>query len=119
MSSPLPPEVHQRSTAADIRSDLQRIRDKLEAVKASGAEDGQSHDHEKSAEEGQRLLLAKDIPVKAGSSNSNPARAEGVRQSPTMEALPSDDGFHTARGGDTLDAFCPLAYIAQQSLVPS
>ena len=34
-----------------------------------------------------------------------------------MVAVPSDDGFHTARGGDTLDAFGPLTHRAQQQPV--
>ena len=36
-------------------------------------------------------------------------KAEEVKQVSAMVAVPSDDGFHTARGGgDTLDAFGPL-----------
>ena len=36
-------------------------------------------------------------------------KAEEVKQVPGMVAVPSDDGFQTARGGDILDAFGPLA----------
>jgi hypothetical protein len=34
-----------------------------------------------------------------------------------MTAVPSNtDGYHTARGGDTLDAFAPLTHRAQQQV---
>ena len=66
----------------------------------------------KTVEEAKRLSSTKDIPVKAGSSNLNPGKAEEVKQAPGMVAVPSDDGFHTARGGDTLDAFGPLNHRA-------
>ena len=46
-----------------------------------------------------------------GSSNSNPGSAEEVKQLPSMAAAPSNtDGYYTARGGDTLDAFAPLTH---------
>ena len=45
----------------------------------------------------------------------NPSRAEGFFQPLSMQAVPSDDGFHTARGGDTLDAFGPMKHIAKQT----
>jgi len=35
-------------------------------------------------------------------------KAEEVKQVSGMVLVPSDDGFHTARGGDTLDALGPL-----------
>ena len=56
----------------------------------------------------------KDIPVEAGSLNSNPGRREEIKQPPSMIAAPSDDGFHTCRGGDTLDSFGPLTHRGQK-----
>jgi hypothetical protein len=61
--------------------------------------------------EARRLLNQDDIPVFAGNSNSNPGSAEEVKQPPSMAAAPSDnDGYYTARGGETLDAFAPLTH---------
>ena len=63
--------------------------------------------------EARRLLNQEDTPVLAGISNSNPSSAEEVKQLPSMTAVPSNtDGYHTARGGDTLDAFAPLTHRA-------
>ena len=59
-----------------------------------------------------RLSSRRDISKKAGSSNLNTIKAEEVKQAPGMVAAPSDDEFHTARGGDTLDAFGPLTHRA-------
>ena len=62
--------------------------------------------------EARRLLNQKDTPVFAGSSNSNPSSAEEVKQLPSMAAATSNtDGYHTVRGGDTLDAFAPLTHL--------
>ena len=45
----------------------------------------------------------------------SPSRAEGFFQPHNMQAVPSDDGFHIARGGDTLYGFGPMKHIAKQS----
>ena len=45
----------------------------------------------------------------------NPGRAEEVKQAPSMVAAPSDDGFHTVRGGDILDSFGLLTHRGQKS----
>jgi hypothetical protein len=61
--------------------------------------------------EARRLLNQDDIPVFAGNSNSNPSSAEEVKQLPSMTAAPTNtDGYYTARDGETLDAFAPLAH---------
>ena len=91
---------------------MQRLKDKLAAAVARGKENEQSHAAMMSTGEALRLSCTKDIPVVAGSSNLNPSKAEEVKQAPGMVAVPSDDGFHTARGGDTLDAFGPLTHRA-------
>ena len=64
----------------------------------------------KGTEEVTRPTSTKDIPDVAGSSNLNPSSREEVKQLPSMVAVPSDDGFHTCRGGDTLDSFGPLTH---------
>ena len=71
----------------------------------------------KGTEEVRQPTSAKDIPVQAGSLNLGPSRAEEVKQAPSMVAAPSDnDGFHTCRGGDTLDSFGPLTHRGQKPL---
>ena len=45
----------------------------------------------------------------------NPSRAESFFQLHSMQAIPSDDEFHTARGCDILDAFGPMKHIAKQT----
>ena len=61
--------------------------------------------------EAKRLLNQEDTPVFAGNSNLNPGSAEEVKQPPSVAAAPSNtDGYYTARGGDTLDAFAPLTH---------
>ena len=88
--------------------EIQKLKGKLAAAVARGKENEQSHATMMSAGEALRLSSTKDIPEKAGSSNLNPSKAEEVKHTPSMVVAPSDDGFHTARGGDTLDAFGPL-----------
>ena len=88
--------------------EIQKLKDKLAESVARGRENELSHTTMKSTVEALRLPFTRDIPVKAGSSNLNPNRAEEVKQVPGMVTVPSDDGFHTARCGDTLDAFGPL-----------
>ena len=92
--------------------EIQKLKGKLAAAVARGKENEQSHAAMMSREEALRLSYTKDIPVVAGSSNLNPSKAEEVKQVQGMIAAPSDDGFHTARGGDTLDAFGPLTHRA-------
>ena len=92
--------------------EIHKLKDKLAAAVARGKENEQSHAAMMSREEALRLSCKKDIPEKAGSSNLNPSKAEEVKQAPVMVAAPSDVGFHTARGGDTLDAFGPLTHRA-------
>ena len=95
--------------------EIHKLKDKLAAAVARGKENEQSHAAMMSIGEALRLSSTKDIPEKAGSSNMNPSKAaEEVKQTPSMVVAPSDDGFHTARGGDTLDAFGPLTHRAQQ-----
>jgi hypothetical protein len=71
-----------------------------------------SHTTLMNTREAMRLPSTNDIPVVAGSSNLNPSKAEEIKQAPIMVAVPSDDGFHTARGGETLDAFGPMTHRA-------
>ena len=71
-----------------------------------------SHTTLMNTREALRIPSTKDIPVVAGNSNLNPIRAEETKQVQGMIAAPSDDGFHTARGGDTLDAFGPMTHRA-------
>ena len=90
--------------------EIQKLKGKLAEAVARGKENELSHATMMSRGEALRLSSTKDIPEKAGSSNLNPG-AEEVKQSPSKEAVPSDnDGFHTCRGGDTLDSFGPLTH---------
>ena len=93
-------------------NELQRLRDLQAGVMARRKEIELSHTTLMNTREAMRLPSTNDIPEKAGSSNLNPSKAEEVKQAPIMVAAPSDDGFHTARGGDTLDAFGPLTHRA-------
>ena len=64
----------------------------------------------KSMEDTRWLSSRKDIPGKAGKLNLNPGNANEIKQVPGMIAAaePSDDGFNTNRGVDSLDASGPL-----------
>ena len=90
--------------------EIQKLMDKLAESVARGKENELSHTTMKSMGEALRLPSTRDIPVKAGSSNLNPSSREEVKQLPSMVNVPSDDGFHTCRGGDTLDSFGPLTH---------
>ena len=97
---------------------LNSLEHKIQELKGKFAElgikpRGRRDTSAKGTEEVTRPTSTRDIPVVAGSSNLNPSRAEEVKQAPVMEAEPSDnDGFHTCRGGDTLDAFGPMTHRA-------